>query len=140
MKGFKDSTKTQYNCGTGFAKGGRTKGAAKIATVMREFKDGTLHSGSKKGPKVTNPKQAKAIAMSEARKAGAKNMQRGGRAKKMTEAEKQAALEAAVDRGNREQAREMEALEAMRAMEAMRKKGRKSVPSTSMRPLIKRKN
>jgi len=76
MKGFKDSTKTQYDCGTGFAKGGRTKGAAKIATVMREFKDGTLHSGSKKGPKVTSPKQAKAIAMSEARKAGAKNMQR----------------------------------------------------------------
>lgn len=37
--------------------------------VMREYKEGTLHSGSKKGPKVKNPKQAIAIAYSEARKA-----------------------------------------------------------------------
>lgn len=35
---------------------------------MREFKEGKLHSGSKKGPEVTNPKQAIAIALSEARK------------------------------------------------------------------------
>lgn len=34
---------------------------------MREFKAGTLHSGSKKGPKVKNPKQAIAIALSEQR-------------------------------------------------------------------------
>ena len=39
---------------------------------MGEFKRGELHSGSKKGPKVTSEKQAKAIAMSEARAAGAK--------------------------------------------------------------------
>jgi hypothetical protein len=38
----------------------------KVAAVMREAKKGTLHSGSKKGPKVTNPKQAIAIALSEA--------------------------------------------------------------------------
>lgn len=44
----------------------------KIETVMHEFKEGELHSGSKKGPKVTNPKQAIAIALSEARKSGAK--------------------------------------------------------------------
>lgn len=44
----------------------------KIEKVMHEFKHGTLHSGSKKGPKVTNRKQAVAIAISEARKAGAK--------------------------------------------------------------------
>jgi hypothetical protein len=31
-----------------------------------------LHSGSKKGPEVTNPKQAVAIALSEARNAGKK--------------------------------------------------------------------
>lgn len=43
----------------------------KIKTVMHEFKGGKLRSGSKKGPVVTNPKQAKAIALSEARKAGA---------------------------------------------------------------------
>ena len=41
---------------------------AKVAKVMREFKRGKLHSGSKKGPEVTNPKQAIAIALSEARK------------------------------------------------------------------------
>lgn len=38
----------------------------KIQKVMHEFKTGTLHSGSKKGPKVTSRKQAIAIAMSEA--------------------------------------------------------------------------
>jgi len=41
----------------------------KVSTVMREFKRGDLNSGSSKGPKVTNPKQAIAIALSEARKA-----------------------------------------------------------------------
>jgi len=44
----------------------------KIEKVMHEFKEGVLHSGSKKGPKVSNRKQAVAIAISEARKAGAK--------------------------------------------------------------------
>ena len=39
-------------------------GKAKIPVVMKEFKRGTLHSGS--GEVVTNPKQAVAIAMSEA--------------------------------------------------------------------------
>lgn len=43
----------------------------KIEKVMHEFKEGDLHSGSKKGPVVTNPKQAIAISISEARKAGA---------------------------------------------------------------------
>lgn len=41
----------------------------KMARVMKEFKEGKLHSGSKHGPEVTNPKQAVAIAYSEARKA-----------------------------------------------------------------------
>ena len=44
----------------------------KIEKVLHEFKHGELHSGSKKGPKVTNRKQAVAIAISESRKAGAK--------------------------------------------------------------------
>ena len=34
-----------------------------------EFKEGTLHSGSRKGPRVTSRKQAVAIALSEARDA-----------------------------------------------------------------------
>jgi hypothetical protein len=53
-------------------KGGSVKGAAKISKVMGEFKAGKLHSGSKEGPEVTSKKQATAIALSEARKAGAK--------------------------------------------------------------------
>ena len=44
------------------------KTKAKIKKVMHEYKEGKLHSGSKKGPKVTNPKQAVAIAYSEAKK------------------------------------------------------------------------
>lgn len=73
MDDFKDSTKTQYAMGGScYAKGGKVKGAAKVAKVMGEFKKGELHSGSKSGPKVTNPKQAIAISLSEARKAGAK--------------------------------------------------------------------
>lgn len=75
MDGFKNSTRTQYMKGgscEGYAKGGSVKGAAKISKVMGEFKAGTLHSGSKKGPEVTSKKQATAIALSEARKAGAK--------------------------------------------------------------------
>ena len=41
----------------------------KVKKVMREFEEGKLHSGSKKGPVVSNPKQAVAIALSEQRKA-----------------------------------------------------------------------
>lgn len=44
-------------------------GAYKMPKVMNEFKKGELHSGSKSGPVVKNPKQAVAIAMSEARQA-----------------------------------------------------------------------
>jgi hypothetical protein len=102
MDGFKNTTKTSYDTSSGrkfanggmtvsradmpggegpmskpamvakYAKGGSVKGEAKIAKVMGEFASGKLHSGSKKGPEVKNPKQAVAIAMSEARKAGAK--------------------------------------------------------------------
>ena len=45
-----------------------TKAQKKISKVMREFKAGTLHSNSKKGSMVKNPKQAIAIALSEAGK------------------------------------------------------------------------
>jgi hypothetical protein len=38
----------------------------KVGKVMREFEEGKLHSGSDEGPVVTDPAQAKAIAMSEA--------------------------------------------------------------------------
>lgn len=43
-----------------------------MAATMREFKKGKLHSGSKKGPKVTSRKQAIAIGLSELRESGKK--------------------------------------------------------------------
>jgi hypothetical protein len=46
----------------------KTKTEKKISKVMREYKAGKLHSGSKKGPEVTSRKQAIAIALSEAGK------------------------------------------------------------------------
>jgi len=45
-----------------------TKMQAKVGKVMKEFKEGTLHSG-KDGKVVKNPKQAIAIAISEGKKA-----------------------------------------------------------------------
>lgn len=45
----------------------KTKAEAKISKVMREFKEGTLHSG-KGGPVVNKPKQALAIAISESKR------------------------------------------------------------------------
>lgn len=42
---------------------------SKVQKVMHEYKTGTLHSGSKKGPVVRSRKQAIAIALSEQKKA-----------------------------------------------------------------------
>ncbi len=50
-----------------------SKAQGKIKKVMREYKEGKLHSGSKKGPVVTNPKQSIAIAISESKKVGKKS-------------------------------------------------------------------
>ena len=52
------------------ASSSRAKASSKVATEMRAMKAGKLKSGS--GKKVTNPKQAIAIGLSEARKEGAK--------------------------------------------------------------------
>jgi hypothetical protein len=58
-KAFKESAK--------MAKGGSVdKQQAKVAKVMGEFKEGSLHSG-KGGKVVKSPKQAIAIALSEAK-------------------------------------------------------------------------
>ena len=51
-------------------KSSQGKGKSKIEKVMKEHKSGTLKSGS--GKKVKSRKQAVAIALSEARKSGAK--------------------------------------------------------------------
>jgi len=59
---FKQAAKTAK-----MAEGGMTKKqTAKVGKVMGEFKDKGLHSG-KGGKVVTNPKQAIAIALSEAK-------------------------------------------------------------------------
>lgn len=72
------STKTASNRTTRkTAKKSAPKGAAKttaqkkVRKVMHERKEGTLRSG-RSGKKVTSRKQAIAIGLSEARKAGAK--------------------------------------------------------------------
>ena len=44
------------------------KGQRKVASVMHEWKDKDLHSGSKSGPVVKRQDQAVAIALSQARK------------------------------------------------------------------------
>jgi ribosomal protein L21E len=66
------------------AKGGMTKSQKKISKVMKEFKKGELHSG-KSGKVVKNPKQAIAIALSEA-----------GKSKKMMKASEGMLAEAAA--------------------------------------------
>lgn len=38
---------------------------AKMKTAMSDFKAGKMHSGSKSGPKVTDPKQAIAIGLKQ---------------------------------------------------------------------------
>jgi hypothetical protein len=41
--------------------------AAKVQKVLHEFKAGQLHAGSKRGPRVTDKRQAVAIALNQAR-------------------------------------------------------------------------
>lgn len=48
------------------------KANKKIHSVIREFEEGDLHSGSKTGPKVKNLKQAVAIGINEAKRKGYK--------------------------------------------------------------------
>lgn len=60
-----------------FKKGG------KVHKVMKEFKEGTLHSGSKKGPIVTDRDQAIAIALSEEKRKRKKKKAYGGEVDEM---------------------------------------------------------
>jgi Family of unknown function (DUF6496) len=57
------------------------KASAKVEKVMHERKQGTLRSGGS-GKKVTSRKQAIAIGLSEARRAGAKVPKKKSAAKK----------------------------------------------------------
>lgn len=58
-------------------------GKGKVHKVLSEFKEGTLHSG-KSGKVVKSHKQAMAIALSEARRAGAKIPKKTNKGKKIT--------------------------------------------------------
>lgn len=49
------------------------KKKGKIEKVLHEYKEGELHSGSKKGPMVKSRKQAVAIALNENRKEKSKS-------------------------------------------------------------------
>ena len=62
------------------------KAQSKVKQVMRERKRGTLKSGS--GKKVTSRKQAIAIGLSEARKAGAKVPRKKAATKKRASSKK----------------------------------------------------
>ena len=55
----------------------KTKAEKKVSKVMREFKSGTLNTGSKKGPVVKSRKQAIAIALSVSGQAKKKAKKKG---------------------------------------------------------------
>ena len=90
MEGFKNSTRMKTfgeEAPQAYAKGG------KVGKVMGEFAAGKLHSGSKKGPEVTSRKQAIAIGISEAKKAGVAKKNNGGLMSKMSPADRRASEE-----------------------------------------------
>lgn len=63
-KAIKEAMHHPDKLGAGAKKRKKLHGKDKVEVVMKEFKRGTLNSGG--GEKVTNPKQAVAIALSEA--------------------------------------------------------------------------
>jgi hypothetical protein len=67
--------------------------------VMHEYKHGQLKSGSRgKGGKVKNPKQAIAIGLSEARKAGAKVPPKKGTKKSSSHRSRSSAKKSSTNR------------------------------------------
>ena len=73
---------------------GSRKGRGKVEKVMHEYKHGELKSGGRK--RVTNRKQAIAIALSEARESGAKIPKKRAAAKKNGAAKKGGAKKSAT--------------------------------------------
>lgn len=68
MKKCTNCTKESLKKDVTLAKVTTEKGKEKVKKVMKEFKSDKLHSGSKTGPLVHNPKQAISIALSEAKR------------------------------------------------------------------------
>ena len=144
MDGFKDSTKMKYMGGgmvDGYAKGGDAKVGAKIAKVMGEFKSGKLHSGSKDGAKVSSPKQAMAIALSEAgkskmpvKKADGGSVKRPSMGESLESAKRMAEMEAKEMREMMLREKGMGAM-AERKMRMMREM-KKRVPATRREPML----
>jgi hypothetical protein len=64
-----------------------SRGKGKVSKVMREYKHGKLKSG-RSGRKVRSRKQAVAIALSEAREAGAKIPKKGKSARSSSKKKK----------------------------------------------------
>jgi hypothetical protein len=62
----RDDITGNLNSSTGVLNMPVSRGQAGVRQEMHKFGQGKLHSGSTTGPKVTNPKQAIAIALSEA--------------------------------------------------------------------------
>lgn len=94
------------------------KSQAKVKRAMEEMKEGTLKSGS--GKKVTDPKQAIAIGLSEAREEGAKVPKKASSKKSATKAApKKAAKKAAPKKA---------AGKAATKKAAMKKSAKKATP------------
>lgn len=135
MDGFKNSTRMKTfsdEAPQAYAKGGSVKPAAKVGKVMGEFAKGNLHSGSKKGPEVTDRKQAVAIALSEAKKAPMKKA--NGGTVRMTDAERRASLEVPSKGMTPAEARALRATMAAKAAAPKREpliKPRKVIPPMS---------
>jgi hypothetical protein len=63
-----DEVPVEARASHGRRRGHRRGDGDKVHRVLREFKEGKLHSGSKEGPVVTDRKQAVAIALAEAKR------------------------------------------------------------------------
>lgn len=79
------------------------KSQSKVKRAMHEMKEGKLKSG-RSGKKVTNPKQAVAIGLSEAREAGAKVPAKKGAKKGATKRGRPAGKKSAAKKGGNKSA------------------------------------